>query len=72
MTKTPQNDIIAGPQAVDLAGNDLDAPINEKTALKLQTICEQTGEAYDGNLTEGQARERIAALHEAYGAEPGD
>lgn len=67
MTKTPQNDIIAGPQAVDLADGTGDTPITEVTAATLRELCNRTGEEFDGNLTEEQARARIAALEEAHG-----
>ncbi|QJF52195.1 DUF3072 domain-containing protein [Roseobacter ponti] len=66
MTKTPENDIIAGPQAVDVNAADGGAELTEKTAAELRDICDQTGEPFDGSLTEGQARRRIIALKEAH------
>ena len=66
MTKTPESDIIAGPQAIDVNASDGDAALTEKTAAELRDICDEAGEPFDGNLTEQQARLRIIALKEAH------
>ena len=66
MTKTPHNDIIAGPQAVDLHTPDHDEPVSNQTATILRALCDKVGEPFDGALTEAQARERIALLEEKY------
>lgn len=66
MTKTPQNDIIAGPQAVDLHTPEHDEPVSNQTATILRALCDKVGEPFDGALTELQARARIALLEEKY------
>lgn len=67
MTKTPQNDVIAGPQAVDVATPDPDAPLTDETTATLRDLCEKTSQPFDSALTERQAQRRIAALREAHG-----
>ena len=39
-----------------------DAPATSRQLAILRDLCERHGEAFDGNLTEGQANERIAYL----------
>lgn len=48
----------------DPDGIDPDAPMTEKQAAELRHLCEDMGKPFDGNLTAGQADERIAALKE--------
>ena len=59
--------VIAGPQSVDIAeATDPDREITPETAARLRDLCAETGEDFDGNLTELQARRRIAALEEVH------
>jgi hypothetical protein len=58
---------IAGTGAADITDTlDEDRDITPETATRLRVICEKTGEEFDGNLTEMQARRRIAALEEVH------
>ena len=48
------------PEAETARGEDMPATSEQLTILR--DLCERHGEAFDGNLTEGQANERIAYL----------
>lgn len=69
MTKTPQRDVIAGQQAVDLGQPHLHEPVSNETATILRAICQKVDEPFDGGLTEQQSLDRIAALREKYNIE---
>jgi hypothetical protein len=44
-----------------------DEPMTGAQASYLKTLCEETGEAFDGDLTKADASERIEALKEKAG-----
>jgi hypothetical protein len=44
-----------------------DEPITERQAVILRDLAERAGEPFDGNLTRGQAEERIEVLRKELG-----
>jgi uncharacterized damage-inducible protein DinB len=57
----PTRPVVAAEAQLDFGG---DEPITEKQAAQLRQLCEELDEEFDGNLTEVQAKKRIAALQE--------
>lgn len=67
MDPKTDNDVIAGPQAVAVSASaDNDAAMTAETATRLQELCAETSEPFDGSLSEAQAQRRIAALRELH------
>lgn len=63
MSDTTQSSmLIKSPADAPEVNGDPDGEMTERTAAELRDLCERKGEEFDTALTEGQARERIAAL----------
>ena len=56
----PTKAVLDEPEAE--TARDPDAPVTSEQLTILRDLCERHGEEFDGNLTEGQANERIAEL----------
>ena len=65
MTKTGDNHLIHTPPGpADPGALGAGRPMTEETRAKLMMLCRKTGEEMDENLTERQAKLRIAALED--------